>query len=45
MTDKVKCPRCGSASIARDMYPGSAGVRSRYMYACSKCGSHWEDNA
>jgi DNA-binding HxlR family transcriptional regulator/predicted RNA-binding Zn-ribbon protein involved in translation (DUF1610 family) len=39
---KLRCPRCGSEEIGRDMYPGAFGIRARFVYSCRKCGTQWE---
>jgi hypothetical protein len=39
---RLKCPRCGSEEIGREMHPGSFGIRARFVYSCSKCRNRWE---
>jgi DNA-directed RNA polymerase subunit RPC12/RpoP len=39
---ELKCPRCGSKEIGREMHPGSFGIRARFVYSCRKCGNQWE---
>ncbi|MFW9846126.1 MAG: hypothetical protein ACFFD6_05235 [Candidatus Thorarchaeota archaeon] len=39
---RLKCPRCGSEEIGREMYPGTFGIRARFIYFCRKCGFQWE---
>jgi transposase-like protein len=39
----VRCPRCGSAAVARDGRDGSRPHRQRYH--CAACGSRFDDLA
>ncbi|MFX1416791.1 MAG: hypothetical protein ACFFC0_08255 [Promethearchaeota archaeon] len=40
--NRLKCPRCGSEEIGREMHPGSFGIRARFVYSCRKCRNQWE---
>ena len=39
---RLRCPRCGSKEIGREMYLGAFGIRARFVYICSECGTQWE---
>jgi transposase-like protein len=39
--DGVRCPRCGSASVARDGRDGTQ--RHRQRYRCAGCGARFDD--
>jgi DNA-directed RNA polymerase subunit RPC12/RpoP len=43
LTRTVKCPNCEESEIGREMFPGTFGVRARFLYVCRKCGKRWED--
>lgn len=43
MKKGLKCPRCGSGEVGREMHPGSFGIRARFVYSCKKCGNQWEE--
>jgi DNA-directed RNA polymerase subunit M/transcription elongation factor TFIIS len=43
LTPKVKCPNCEESEVGMEMFPGSFGVRARFLYVCRKCGTRWED--
>ncbi|MHA2377691.1 MAG: PaaD-like zinc ribbon domain-containing protein [Candidatus Thorarchaeota archaeon] len=43
MKSRLKCPRCGSEEIGREMHPGSFGIRARFVYSCKKCRNQWEE--
>jgi hypothetical protein len=39
---RLRCPRCGSGEIGLEMYPGSFGIRARFVYSCRRCKTQWE---